>query len=230
MSSAKLIDRTFRQLDRSLRNAALAQLGGILPSTEITSWFGGHFVGAVGETWPLSGGQPMIPLLQVRTSELPHVPWQIGKVVLFNVFVDATRLPTKLPTTNGEGWLIRTYESLNALAPLSGQPTSSVKPCAVQWTLAEGEGPGWKDAATVADLSKFCRIEGAADMFHDRYSRSAGTKVGGWPSYTQLDSAESADYFVFQIASEAKANWMWGDKGNAYFYFEGEWVMNWDCY
>lgn len=42
---------------------------------------------------------------------------------------------------------------------------------------------------------------------------------------------EDPDDFVFQIGSEEKPNWMWGDNGTGYFYFrEGRWTMHWDCY
>lgn len=232
MVREQIIADAFRVLDRSIRKASVAQIGGFRPpETPLTSWFGGRFVGDPHETWPLNEGGPMLPLLQVRTDELPYVPEQLRGVALFNVFVWPRKLPVNLPAPNGSGWLIRCYRSLDALQPLAGEPKSHVRPFPIRWSLAESEGPGWEDAWGVTDLSAFNELPDAIDLFYDRYENRSCTKVGGWPSYIQGAPAENSGDFVFQIGSEEKPNWMWGDNGIGYFYFRGgEWVMRWDCY
>src|SRR5688500_15808023 len=110
MGRDEIIADTFRALDGSLRKASVAQIGGFRPpETSLTSWFGGHFVGAPDEAWPLNDGEPMLPLLQARTDELPYVPEQLKGVALFNVFCGPRKLPIDLPAATGNGWLIRCY-------------------------------------------------------------------------------------------------------------------------
>jgi uncharacterized protein YwqG len=99
----------------------------------------------------------------------------------------------------------------------------------VRWHLAETEAPVWDDAWGLYDLTEFNKLDDAIDLFYDRYNQHATTKVGGWPSYIQ--SSIEFDEYVFQIGSEEKPQWMWGDAGIGYFYFrQGKWFLYWDCY
>src|SRR5215831_11192034 len=114
-----VIAAAFAALDRHVCRASIAEIGGFRPSAEpITSYFGGRFVSGPGEEWPLNGGQPMIPLLQVRTDELPYRPDTLEGIALFNVFIGPRELRIDLPAENGEGWLLRSYPSLDRLSPL----------------------------------------------------------------------------------------------------------------
>lgn len=232
MGRDEIIGDTYAALDASLQKASVAQIGGFRPpETSLTSWFGGRFVGTADETWPVNEGEPMLPVLQVRTDELPHVPEALKGVALFNVFCGPRKLPIDLPAANGDRWLIRCYKSMEGLQPLAGEPKSHLRPFPIRWTLADREGPSWEDAWGVTDLSAFNELPDAIELFYDRYKRHSFTKVGGWPSYVQGPARESANDFVFQIGSEEKSNWMWGDNGNGYFYFrDGGWLMHWDCY
>lgn len=184
MTRDQIIADTFRDLDRSLRRASVAQIGGFRPpDTSLTSWFGGRFVGAANEPWPRNdAGEPMLPLLQVRTDELPHLPKQLANVALFNVFTGPRELPLDPPTASGNGWLIRCYDSLEPLRPLGGAPNSHVRPFPICWSLAESEAPGWEDAWGVTDLSAFNELPDSIALFHDRYKHHPFTKVGGWPT------------------------------------------------
>jgi hypothetical protein len=228
----QIIADTFRMLDRSLRSASIAQIGGFRPpETPLTSWFGGRFVGASQELWPLNDGEPMLPLLQVRTDELPYVPAPLAGVALFTAFAGPRKLPVDLPAPNGSGWLIRCYNSLDGLEPLGGAPRSHLRPFPIRWSLPTSEGPGWQDAWHLTDLSAFNELPDAVDLLSHRYTHASSTKVGGWPSYIQGIPPQSGGDFVFQIGSEEKSNWMWGDNGIGYFYWrDGEWMMQWECY
>ena len=125
--------------------------------------------------------------------------------------------------------LLRSYPSLAKLSPLAPPDEPSVRPFPVRWKLSETEGPQWDDAWGLFDLTEFNKLEDAIDLFYDRYQRHAHTKVGGWPNYTQ--SSVGSDDYVFQIGSEEKPRWMWGDNGNGYFFFrDGKWFLYWDCY
>lgn len=198
----RVIAETFAALDRHKRPTAIAQIGGFRPPADpITSTFGGRFVAAPDQAWPLYAGQPMLPLLQVRTDELSFVPTALAGVALLTIYIDSRHLPTDLPAENGNGWLIRTYPALDGLTPMPTPTGSWLKPFPIRWQAAEGEGPDWH----------------------------GGTKVGGWPAYVQ-DSPEIEGY-VLQIGSEEKPGWMWGDNGTGYVYHrDGQWYLYWDCY
>ena len=172
----------------------------------------------------------MYPLLQICVSELPHVPKQIKDLALITVYVDRHCLSMDLPAINGDGWLIRTYASLDGLQKLPSPASVVPRAHSVTWRLAEQEGPSWKEAGSLVDRTKLKKLAGIREQFDERYHRSAGTKVGGWPEYIQAAPEGMVDHFVFQIASESKADWAWGDASRGYFYFSGMWMMHWDCH
>jgi uncharacterized protein YwqG len=229
-SRDEVIAAAFSELDRHIRRASIAEIGGFRPSEiPITSYFGGRFVARSEEDWPLDNGQPMIPLLQVRTCELPYRPLALEGIALFTVFIGPRELPIDLPAENGDGWLLRSYSSLDELSALVPPADPQVRPFPIRWRLSETEGPLWDDAWELYDLNEFNILEEAIDLFYDRYQQHLHTKVGGWPSYTQ--SSIGSDDYVFQIGSEEKPRWMWGDNGNGYFSLkEGKWFLYWDCY
>lgn len=229
-SREEVISTTFAALDRHIRCTSIAEIGGFRPPAEgISSYFGGRFVAAPDETWPMNDGQPMLPLLQVRIDELPYCPQELANLALLNVFIGPEELPLDLPAENGDGWLLRGYPSLDGLVPLSPPCEVAIRPFPIRWHLSKTEGPQWEDAWPLHDLTEFNKLEDAIDLFYDRYDQHARTKVGGWPSCIQ--GSMGSDDFVFQIGSEEKPNWMWGDNGKGYFYLrDGKWLMNWDCH
>jgi hypothetical protein len=226
----EVIVAAFAALDRHVRPASIAEIGGFRPPDKpITSYFGGRFVARPGEEWPLNDGQPMIPLLQVRTDELPHRPQALEGIALFNVFIGPTKPPIDLRAENGEGWVLRSYPNLDGLPELAPPTKPRIRPFPVRWRLTETEGPQWDDAWGLYDLTEFNDLKDAFDIFYDRYKQHSFTKVGGWPSYIQ--GSPGSEDFVFQIGSEEKPRWMWGDNGNGYFFLrDGKWFLFWDCY
>ena len=235
----QLIDSYFNNLDQHLRKASVAQIGGFRPTEEpITSWFGGGFVALPDEDWPSNENGLMIPLLQVRADELPHKPAALNDIALLNVFMDCKEHPMTHETggENGNGWLIRTYESLDGLVPIErGEPTF-VKPFQIKWLLKEKDEPTGEQVMEILDLEDEIDPYELDDeqayyaAYEARYPEMGRTKFGGWPDFIQgsLDDEQ----FVFQIGSEEKPNWMWGDNGNGYFFRDddGGWRIEWDCY
>jgi hypothetical protein len=231
-SPREITARTFAALDKHLRRASIAQIGGFRPPDDpASSWFGGRFVSLPGEPWPTWQEQEMLSLLQIRVDELPYRPSQLDGVALVTVFVDRDDLPYNTP--NGQGWLVRTYPSAAGLVPLPEPGAGSpIRRFPIRWTLCEDEGPDWEDAWRVVDLSEFNALDRSyMDQFHDRYRNHSGTKVGGWPSLIQYELSGVGE-FVFQIGSEEKPGWMWGDLGIGYFCLSpnGEWQLVWQCY
>jgi hypothetical protein len=206
---------TFIELDRYLRKASVARIGGFRPPDDpSTSWFGGRGVGLPGEQLPRYKGREMFPLLQVNVDELPHVPDALKGVKLFIVFQNREEIPFN--KSHGDGWLIREYASLEGLVLLPRPAREMpVRPFPIRWELVEDEAPGWEDAWELVDLTLVNESEAASDFFFEKYQNYPGTKIGGYP--TEVQHGVGIEGFVFQIGSEEKPHWMWADNGIAYY-------------
>ncbi len=169
-------------------------------------------------------GKPMFPLLQIRVDELPFVPPQLEHIALIVLFHNLDRHPFDLP--NGEGWLIREYQTLENLTLLP-VVENVYRPFPVSWSRIDDDAPGWGDAWSIVDLTAVNDDEAAAEMFFESFNRYAVTKIGGYP--TEIQHAVGLDDFVFQVSSEEKIGWMWADNGIGYFFRSpsGEW--RWSC-
>lgn len=211
-------------LRRELRPASLAAAGGIRPpENPVTSWFC-RGVGRPGEGLPLWEGEPLFPLLQIRIDELPYVPEQIRHLSILVLFHNLRRHPFDLP--NGEGWLIREYETTENLVPLP-DIEHPYKRFPIRWSRVEDDAPGWEDAWDVVDLSAVNSDETASKAFFEEFNRYYQTKVGGYPA--EIQHGIGLDDFVFQVGSEEKVNWMWGDNGVGYFFRSPSREWRWSC-
>jgi hypothetical protein len=217
------------QINALLRPASIAEIGGFRPPDRIpSSTFGGNFACLPDEKWPVYRKRNMCPLIQVRVDELPFVPKALRRIALFTVFVDR-RLPSS-GASNGDGWLIRLYDSLADLRPCSNQSSHHVKSFPIKWSLEEVDAPAWEDLWQLTSRVDPSGIEPLLDFYHDTYKTQTRTKIGGWPSYIQ-SAIEDEGTYVFQVDSEPKANWFWGDSGAAYFYMDhaNNWRLYWQC-
>ncbi|MFZ6745416.1 DUF1963 domain-containing protein [Undibacterium sp. JH2W] len=95
------------------------------------------------------------------------------------------------------------------------------------WHLVEDDAPGWEDGWNVLDLDAVNQDEAATDAFFDNFSRYANTKVGGYPK--EIQHGVGLHNFVFQVGSEEKSRWMWGDNGIGYFFKDAEGAWSWSC-
>lgn len=224
-------DEALLRIQSHVRPVSVAQIGGFRPTENpLTSWFGGNFVGLLGEQWPMGATEPMVPLIQVRTDELPYCPPQLAGIALLNVFWEYGKVFT--PLDNGDGWIIRTYQTLEGLFPLP-MPDSKKrwpKTLTIHWSLEPEDNPGWENAwiCNSEAMEVINADEDATSEFED-LPRSYRTKVGGWPTFIQGAKLSGQD-FVLQIASEEKPNWMLVDNGIIYIFCtpEGHWQMHLD--
>ncbi len=225
--AAYSVEETFQKLDAALRPASVAEIGGFRPPEDrITSWFGGAGVGLEGEALPRYEGKEMFCLLQVKVSELPHRPRELEGIEFLCVFLNREEIPFDQP--HGEGWLIREYRSLDGLEPLPpSDEAPMVKNFPIRWTFHEKDAPGWESAWAFADLTPINESPDGSDRFYEKYNQIPQTKFGGFPF--EIQHAANMDGFVFQIGSEEKPQWMWGDQGVAYFNRSetGQWTF--DC-
>ena len=212
------------ELRSQLRPASVAQVGGFRPGADpLTSWFlkGVHLP---GEGLPVWKGQPMFPLLQIRTDELPVIPEQLKGIALLVLFHNREHHPFDQP--HGEGWLIREYATLEGLE-LSPDLETPYRPFPVRWVSVNDDAPGWEDAWDIIDLSEVNDDTQASDSFFDDFNRYGGTKVGGYPM--EIQHGVGIEDFVFQVGSEEKVNWMWADNGIGYFHRSAEGIWQFSC-
>ena len=224
------VENTYKKLDKVLKSASVAQIGGFRPPEDkMTSWFGGPGVGKQGEVLPKYNGKDMFALLQVKVSELPVIPDEIRDIAFLIVFINRDEFPFDKP--HGDGWEIREYKTLDGLMllPESSEPPI-VKDFPIKWLKVDNDAPDWENAWELVDLNPINYIDGEDDKFFDEYNRYSGTKIGGYPKCIQHGA--NLEGFVFQIGSEEKPNWMWADNGIGYFNKspDGEWTFECQFY
>jgi hypothetical protein len=163
------------------------------------------------------------------------VPQALADISFITVFISPGELPDG--TENGDGWCLRAYaagtELVAITVPKNGSP---IRPFAAQWELIAADYPTQDDlpANFPDDL---------ADEYSDLevFENQGGTKVGGWPTNIQseifwapMNQHPANPEYIFQIDSEPKANWQWGDGGVGYFgrgtgNARDVWTMAWQC-
>ena len=210
-------------------------VGGFQPPDALdASWFGRVLLGKPGERWPTHAGKPMIPLCQINCRELPYIPESLEDLAFLTLFISADKLPSGTP--NGEGWELRAYSSLLDLVEIAvPQLNSPIRAFPVRWELIEEDYPCWEDVAWEL------RQE-VGEKYHGIFENIQGSKIGGWPSLIQGELFWAPNnlhpanpQYVFQIDTEEKAHWAWGDTGTGYFgRGTGDskkiWALEWDSY
>jgi hypothetical protein len=205
------------------RRACLIQVGGMPPPDDLAaSWFGTVHLGAAGEVWPTHGGSPMIPLGQLNLREAPYVPPVLADVAMLTVFFANTALEGG--SQNGDGWLVRTYASLDGLEPMAMPDearaalseicgtTTPLKPFPIRYSVLDADYPDWPDVAGDPDIPE--EIE---EEWEEHFGAHPGLKLGGWPSLRQAELMWDDVEFAFQLGAEPRSGFaLYGD-GMCYF-------------
>jgi hypothetical protein len=220
------LDAVKNQLRRPASVMELADRRNV-PADLCASWFGRVNVALPGESWPVSGGAPMVPIAQLNLREAPFVPPALRDVALIAVFFGQSEMPED--AENGDGWLVRAYSSIDELRPIeppAGVSSSicwlsgaeaAIKPCPLRYRLLEHDYPDFEDLPPDLD-------EQVAERFSEEHSASPESKLGGWPSLIQSEifwapmNEHPADpEYVFQLAAMPKANFWLSDDGVCHF-------------
>jgi hypothetical protein len=175
----------------------------------------------------------MLPLCQLNLTEAPFVPPGLGDLALITVLISGASLPRD--EENGDGWQLRAYTSLEGLVeidpPLHENP---LRPFPIRWESIEADYPSHEDANAI--------LEDVPAGYYGLFERHPSSKLGGWPYLIQSEiywaphtRHPANPEYVFQIASEAKAHWQWGDGGIGYFGrgtggATDVWTLSWQCY
>lgn len=203
------------------------------PESPYTSWFGRVTLSQPGEDWPTWRGRPMAPLIQILVDELPFKPSGLADISIIQVYIDPEDYG--LDAENGEGWLIKTFRSLSDLSPVHQAPIqSSIKAFPGSWVRIDQDFPSYEDLPP--DFP-----DELDESYFENFEHNDGTKVGGWPTNIQseifwgpLNRHPIEPEYLFQIDSEPKAGWAWGDGGVGYFgrgtgRHRDKWAMSWQC-
>ena len=105
----------FKQLNT--RKASVLHVGGFRPTFQpAASNFGLAPLGLPGEEWPIWESKPLLFVCQMNLTTAPAAPPLLAGVQLLTFFIDP-ELGT-LSKENGADWRLRTYRSLEGLAPI----------------------------------------------------------------------------------------------------------------
>ncbi|WP_299625836.1 DUF1963 domain-containing protein [Pelagibius sp.] len=239
-----MTDKTSEQYWKTelARPAIVAVLGGQPANDPTASWFGRVVVGAKGETWPSYRGQPLAPICQINLTECRDRPAPLDGIALLAAFVTPDfayieDFHAEEPMeSEGIGWCVRSYASLDDLVPLTAPELDR---CPRPFPISFGKAV---DDYPTHDLLPDDMPENLKDRYYELgwEQNRVNTKLGGWPSCCQ--SEPCWDYapgmqgfeFAWQIASEPKAQWSWGDGGVVCFgrhkTQRNRWAFDWQCF
>lgn len=224
--------------NKLLKKATEFITGGFKPTNSMTeSWIGRVYLYDENEEIPLdNNGNLMFPLFQLCFNQLPFTPEILKDTKIITVFISQD-FPMDL-TPNKNNWVLREYKnSDNIVFKDLKNDSSFIKPFPLSNKFIEEDYPVWEDSEIPDDVSdKINELEdsGEIDSYYDFFENINGHKIGGYASYCQSGIYFGEDYeFVFQIASDEKANLNIVDSGNFYFAKNrktGEWVYYIDFY
>lgn len=229
------IDDIKRQI---VKKAIIFETGGFKPSySDTESWIGNVYLYKEQEELPHDEhANLMIPLFQLCLDGLENVPEVLADTKVITVFM-GQELPMDV-TANGHNWMIREYKKADNLVIKQLQyPESTIKPFPLKPQYIKEDYPIWDGGGLTSEMEEtIIRLEneGVIPDYYEIAENQYGHKLGGYPSFCQpgVDFGEDFE-FVFQIASDDKANLNIIDSGTMYFAKNtktGEWVFYCDFY
>ena len=221
-----------------VRKATEFIAGGFKPTNSNSeSWIGKVYLFKKDEEIPKDKeGNLMLPLFQLCFDNIENIPEILTDTKVITVFISKD-LPVYL-TDNGENWLIREYKKSEKLIIKElTNPKSFIKPFPLTPKTIEEDYPVWDGGGLSSEMEdKIIELEnsGVIDDYYDITDNQYGHKLGGYPSFCQSGIDFGDDYeFVFQIASDEKANFNVVDSGTIFLAKNsktGEWKYYCDFY
>ncbi|MCL4202269.1 MAG: DUF1963 domain-containing protein [Pirellulaceae bacterium] len=223
------------------RRATVLTIGGLRPTRNpLATHFGLAPVASSEESWPYVGDRPLFFICQLNLTEAPFVPERLRDLALLTVFMDMEA--RRLGRENGDGWLVRSYATLEGLRPLAIPAGATVpRGFEVRYELAE-DHPVYDDPELKV-VPGFNRNGVHLENIHRTkmggYASNIQSEQWWWYTYTpeeMLPGHPSEPRYCFQIASEDKVGLYWGDNGILYFArgtapdCETQWFLDTQCY
>jgi hypothetical protein len=174
------------------RKLSVVQVGGFRPTLDpFATSFGLKPLGLAVESWPESGGKPMMFVCQLNLTNAPVVPERLADIQLITFFVEPDT--AALNDENDGNWCLRAYRSLEGLTPMTAPPDAP--------RIRKGFECKWEESAD----AKAARTK----------IGGSGSYIQSEP-WWQYRAHASAPAYCLQINSEEKAGIMWGDSGTLY--------------
>ncbi|RKE55912.1 DUF1963 domain-containing protein [Sphingobacterium detergens] len=205
-----------------VRKAIEFKTGGFRPTNSISeSWIGKVYLYKEDEEIPKDkNGNLMFPLFQLCLEDIEIRPDILADTMVITVFI-AEELPMDI-TANGNEWLLREYKKSDKLIIKElKNPDSGLKPFPLKPSKIEEDYPVWDGGGLTSEMeNEILKLEdsGIIEGYYDIAENQYGHKLGGYPSFCQPGVYFGNDFeFVFQIASDDKANLNIVDSGTMYF-------------
>ena len=226
MNIAQLKEVLFKQ-------ATIFETGGYRPTEELgESWIGKVLWGKE-ENIP----SQFEPLCTIFLNELPYVPEELKNIQLITIYMDFNVYDHLNDDNLAPFFMINCYTNLNGLLKINNQSVR-MRSFPLKPKLVENDAPAWDSEdipPEIVDEILRIELEDAIeyydDIVEDIYPMH---KIGGYPSYTQSGVSYGDEYpFVFQISSDAKAQFNIVDSGSSYFFYnqdKQEWIVYCDFY
>lgn len=202
------------------KQATIFQTGGCRPTHELLeSW-----IGYVGWSLPEEGRpSDFQPLATLFLKDLPYVPLALQSFQLVTLFVHENIFDHLMEDDLSTYFEIRAYTTLENLVQRDWQH-DHIRAFPLQAEHIHNDYPVWDGGGIPAQIEEdILRLEHEEDLnyfddiLEDLYPQH---KIGGYPTFCQsgYDFGEDTP-FVFQIASDAKAQLNIVDNGNFYFFY-----------
>ena len=206
LSSGNAGDHYARALATLALPAVVATPSGQTPTTDrVRSVIGQVTHLPSASSWPVSGGSPLVPLLQIVTAELPHLPEVIKDCAFLAVFG-----PSQYPVDRSSDQLVvLSANTVDDLRPCES-PDGALRriPSIISWSLTRTEYPDKN--AIPPGLRAFIEDHHPESPIFKQTAQSH-TKVGGWPSWIQFSGMKGFGDLALQIDSLDFEGWAAGD-------------------
>lgn len=179
----------------------------------LTSMTGGIFWGHKDEAWPFFDSRPMIPILSIRTGELPFKTSHFNNIELINVF--AYEEGASIDEQEGSV-VIRVYKDLADLVPLE-EPINLRKPCfKIKWKKSVDYPNGYQLEQSL-DQEEYQLYIGNSEKLIDKFPNHSGIKIGGWPYLVQEIHFLKFDFPEYAFQFDSNEVFMFCDSGVGIF-------------
>lgn len=217
------------------KQAITFQTGGLRSTEEIgESWIGKVIWGMKGQEEHLN----FEPLLTLFLNDLPFVPLELAKFKLVTIHMDYNVFDNLTEENLASYFKITCYTDLNGIERLN-ETSKKIKPFPLKPILIQDDTPSREilDESNPEIFKGILKLEEEEDIeYYGDIAKEVYDihKLGGYPSFTQSGVYYGDDYpFVFQLYSDAKAQFNVVDGGGFYFFYNSkkqDWIVHCDFF
>lgn len=201
------------------------QKKGPQPKTKMVSGTGGVFWGNPVDEWPTTPeGEPLIPWLQIVTSEIKGLFGPLKPLQAVCFYIDRHFDDYEATSAwDDSRFVVREYARKERLQPLERPRTLKGHPF---------RRVTWNKTKDYPFVSKYFELfapevyDAICEMKNFRYAHLSGIKIGGWPTYVQRQEYPGGCDLQIDITE----NSMYGDSGVGYLSRAGDrWYVRFEC-